>query len=61
MTTETKQCVQAAIAELERGCRLYCQWYDTGQPDMTGGMVAYEMVSFMRQALHTLKGEDDSE
>lgn len=60
MTVDIQR-VQAAIAELERGCKLYCQWYDGGDPDMTGGMVAYEMVSFMRLALHKLQGEDDSE
>jgi len=40
-----------AVDYLERGCELYCRWYDTGEPRMEGGSMAYEMVSFMRQAL----------
>lgn len=45
-----------AANELERGCKLYCGWYDTGTPQMEGGSMAYELVSFMRQALHKIKG-----
>ncbi len=53
--------VQAAITELERGCKLYCQWYDTGTPRMDGSAMAYEMVSFMRVALHKLQEEEKEE
>ncbi|MCP4511426.1 MAG: hypothetical protein GY903_20850 [Fuerstiella sp.] len=45
-----------AANELERGCKLYCGWYDTGTPQMEGVSMAYELVSFMRQALHKIKG-----
>lgn len=46
--------VEAAKSDLERGCKLYCNWYDTGQPLMDGGAMAYELVSTMRQALDKL-------
>jgi hypothetical protein len=49
-----------AATDLERGCKLYCGWYDTGTPQMEGGSMAYELVSFMRQALHKIKGGESA-
>jgi hypothetical protein len=51
---------ETAANDLERGCKLYCSWYDTGTPQMEGGSMAYEMVSFMRQALHKIKGGESA-
>lgn len=48
--------VGSAIDDLERGCELYCQWYDTGNlAELSGSTMAYEMVSAMRQSLSNLK------
>lgn len=45
MKPETKEILQSA-------CKLYCRWYDDGEPDwLTGEGVAYELVSAIRQAL----------
>ena len=46
---------------LERGCKLYCDWYDTGEPDLDGSAIAYELVSCMRKALTQLKAGTDED
>lgn len=51
---------EAAASDLVRGCKLYCGWYDTGMPQMEGGSMAYELVSFMRQALHKINGGESA-
>ena len=56
MISELKR--NAAVSELERGCSLYCRWFDTGTPSMDGSGMAYELVTFMRIALKRLKEEE---
>lgn len=36
---------------LESACKLYCSWYDRGEPAMTAGAMAYDLVSLIRLAL----------
>jgi len=45
-----------AVELLERGCSLYCRWHDRGDPEMTPSGMAYEMYSFVRLALHKIRG-----
>ncbi len=52
--SEKSEGVEGAIETLERGCKLYCGWYDNGDPFMDGSTMAYELVSCMRQALEKL-------
>jgi hypothetical protein len=52
--------IKDAILDLNKGCSLYCRWFDTGKPDhMDGSSIAYELVSLMRQAISKLQ-EDES-
>jgi hypothetical protein len=46
-----------AKERLESACDLYVRWYGTGEPEMGGGAMAYEMVCFIRQALAALEGK----
>ena len=40
---------------LNDGCKLYCCWYDTGQPEhMDGSAMAYQLVSVMRRAIERI-------
>lgn len=49
-----------AKERLESACDLYVRWYGTGEPEMGGGAMAYEMVCFIRQALAALEGKTAS-
>ena len=46
---------QKAIAQLNEACEFYCRWYDTGYPRLKGGDVAYELYSWIRSAMETLR------
>jgi hypothetical protein len=35
----------------ERACALYCRWYDTGEPRISGESMAFELASFIRLML----------
>ncbi len=48
----------AAMECLNRACRFYVAWYGTGEPKgMEGSSVAYELVTFAREALAALTKE----
>jgi len=50
--------IELAKDQLETACKIYCRWYDRAEPDgMDGPMCAYEVVSFVRQALSNLQDE----
>ena len=50
--------LKAQEEALERACKLYCTWYDTGQPRMDGAEMAYAMVSAIRVALAALRSKE---
>jgi hypothetical protein len=44
--------------QLSAACKLYCQWYNTGHPAISGSNMAYELVSYVRQALAELNKKE---
>lgn len=44
---------------LNDACKLYCGWYDHGEPAMDGGAIAHELVDAIRLALREMGDESD--
>jgi len=47
-----------AKKHLDAACRFYCEWYDTGKPDISGSAVAYELATWCREALKAMEESD---
>lgn len=43
---------------LQNACKMYCSWYTTGYPQMTPSNMAYELVTYIREALYELNKEE---
>lgn len=48
--------VDKAKQHLQAACQFYCNWYDSGSSCDSGG-VAYELVTWIREALSELEEE----
>jgi len=51
---DAEERVRGCRNTLELACSVYVRWCDHGEPAMSGGQCAYQLVSMIRQALADL-------